>query len=139
MERLSLINSKQVRNIVNSSDAFRILDKHVRPNCTWTSGGCLVLAEAFKMFFGTKCRIFAFVERGTPQHIVAEYNGLLFDADGFDTPDKKLEFWNSAEQQECVLDPFNIRKNKDIPRNRKCSREMADFLRKNFTKDSIPV
>lgn len=72
----------KLKDILASTEAYVILDSSEAVGCTWTSGGCFILARALNLLYGLP--IYAIVESdgNIPHHFVVLRNGRYLDYDG---------------------------------------------------------
>lgn len=87
----------------------------------WFSGGCLTFAKALQRKLGRGARLVDVVEPegegflvhpGRPHHVLVEYEGKLWDAEGAHSKEEVLAFW-STKHNNLLLEPHQAKRAKE--------------------------
>ena len=102
--------NKELRRILDTDVAYNILDQH--SGGTWMAGGCLLLAEALRHFFGEGAELWAVGSRGKRfsvsapvpvEHVVVKYQDRFIDYYGASSKEQLLK---RMAQEEDLIQPY---------------------------------
>lgn len=81
---------QRIRKIVNSKEAYQILDDFGAKS--WTSGGCQIVAISITAWLGDVVPVWLVSENGY-EHTIVRIGGCYLDADGASTERQLLKRW----------------------------------------------
>lgn len=88
---------KVLKRFFQTRESYEILDSSkLLKNSTWMAGGCWVAAQALHDLLPGS-QLLAVVAGDVQHHVVVEYRGWLFDADGAHSQRELLSYWKTQE------------------------------------------
>jgi len=84
-------------------------------NCTWSAGGCWILARALKKYIGKEAKLETILSAGLqiPQHVVVRVGDVYLDGDGASSAWRLVQRWEKLEWMDVTdIVPFS----KDLQR-----------------------
>lgn len=86
---------ERIREVVNSKEAYQILDDFGAKS--WTSGGCQILAMSTMAWLGDVVPVWLISENGY-EHTLVRIGECYLDAEGASTERQLLKRWKSAKK-----------------------------------------
>lgn len=130
----------KLKDILSTSEAYAILDSSEAAGCTWTSGGCFILARALNLLYDLP--IYAIVESdgNIPHHFVVLRDGRYLDYDG-----EVVDILRAFRRRENIrarrleireynpsMDGWIVENN--IPMDLNASTRLSEFIQEETTK-----
>jgi hypothetical protein len=123
----------KLKKAIHSKSSYAILDKSLAGECTFQSGGCLILAEALSMYMDVPVYVVYNKTLQISEHFFVKMDQtLFFDSDGLQTGKKMLK--KISEEigyggNILVIMEFNDKISiGNIPRDLESSKELAEFF-----------
>lgn len=122
----------KIKKVLDTEEAYSILDSTEAKGSTWTSGGCGILAEALAIALRAEIYAIFNVEKGVVEHLGVRLNdGKYLDYDGpqknWVRNFKNRELVGDAELKIIKLGPGI--KTGEIPMDRKAAIRLAELIK----------
>lgn len=124
-------NKDNLLDILNSNEAYEILDSSDANNSTWCAGGCAILAFALNILYKYPVYVVYDYENNQIDHfLVKTPNNTYIDCDGEES--NKLEQYKKREGLESknlkIIRYSNDLRNTAIPIDMEASQKLADLI-----------
>jgi hypothetical protein len=135
MNLIKDLNKISLKSILNSNEAYAILDNSNAGESTWCAGGCAILAFALNILYKYPVYVIYDYDNNQIDHfIVKTSNNTFIDCDGEES--NKLEQYKKREGLENknlkTIEYSHNLKNTDIPIDMNASNKLAELI-KNLT------
>jgi hypothetical protein len=129
----NFINENSIKPILNSKEAYEILDNSTAGESTWCAGGCAILAHALNMIFRYDIYVIYDYGRNQIDHFVVKTpNNTYIDCDG--EQKNILDNFKRKEglthNKNLVLIPYSEDlRNNGIPVDMRASRNLGRLIK----------
>lgn len=122
----------KLKKVLDTDEAYKILDSTAAAGSTWSSGGCGILAEALSIALRAEIYVIFNQDKGVVEHLgVRLNNGKFLDYDG---PQKN---WVRNFKNRELLGDYNLKivkmgpgiKLGDIPMDKKAAIQLAELIK----------
>lgn len=131
-------NRKTIKQILNSDEAYKILDSSDANNCTFQFGGCWILADALAEYYDSPVFVVYNKTKKIVEHFVIKINNSYVDSDGIQSEMQlinKVSEDGGYNKNELSVTSYNNKMNtEDIVEDKKASKKLAELFKK-YTKE----
>jgi hypothetical protein len=137
MEVLNIVREEIVdfksafKKILNSNEAYEILDNSNAGASTWCAGGCAILAYALNIAYGFPIYVIYDLDLNQIDHFVVKTpNNTYIDCDG-----EQIHIINNFKRKERITNNLKLLKysielkNNGIPIDMEASKKLAELLK----------
>lgn len=133
---------KNLKKILNSNEAYAILDASKAGECTWSAGGCLILADALEIAFGWPVYGIFCEERDQIEHFMAksptgyvDFYGIYQDPIKGFKKEYKWDFPRPISEYTFSLQKTSFED--EIPKDLDASKKLAELIKSKIISEII--